>query len=250
MVMEKTAVLSDIHGNLDALERVLARIDDLGIKRIICLGDTIGYGPEPVECLRLARARFDVILMGNHEFAAASPDEYAFNDLAARALSWTRDQLIMASELDGLQDLPVSHKEDDTLFVHGSMRDPLVDYVTETDIDGYSRFGDIARELEEDFTVTRLCFVGHNHKAFLATEEGFIYPHDGRMDFQVTGEKLYACVGSAGQPRDGDHRACFAVFDGDKIQYVRVPYPVENVAKKIFDSSLPNELGTRLLEGM
>jgi len=247
--MSELAIVSDIHGNLEGLQAVLEEIDRLGLTRIISLGDTIGYGPDPVECLKLAMARFEVRLMGNHEFFLLHRDLFIMNPVAVHALDWTQRQLEAAKLMEAINDLPIAHRQDDVVFVHGSVREPLTEYVTECDQKGYSRFDEIQESLEKDFTSFRICFVGHNHRPFLATGEGFIHPHDDVMEFVLTGEKAYACVGSVGQPRDGDPRACFATFDGARIRYHRVPYPAAVTAKKIRERGLPDYLADRLLRG-
>jgi predicted phosphodiesterase len=247
--MEPIVVLSDIHGNIEALDAVLTRIDEMGLKRIFSLGDTIGYGPNPVECLQLAQERFELLLMGNHEYAAINPRRMVFNPEATLALLWTRERLEEAGLLERLNEMKTFHVEGDALFVHGSVKGPLTEYVQETDDKGLSSFETVVKELKKNFTTFQLCFVGHNHKPFLATNEGFIHPHEEVKSFCVTGEKLYVCVGSVGQPRDNDRRACFAVYDGERVTYHRVPYPAEVTAAKIRETGLPRYLARRLLHG-
>lgn len=247
--MESICVLSDIHGNLAALEAVLERLDELGVKKIFSLGDTVGYGPQPVECLRIARSKFEVMLMGNHEYAASTKDWACFNPVAAQAISWTRDQLVDAGEIDSLKNLPSSVHKGAALYVHGSVHDPIHDYVLEKDRSGLSSFDAVAGDLEKEFKGFNLCFVGHNHQPFLCTQEGFIHPHDDFREFQITGEKLYVCVGSVGQPRDGDPRSCFVIYDGERVTYHRVTYPVEVTSQLILDSALPDYLAKRIVVG-
>lgn len=247
--MAKICVLSDIHGNLAAFEAVLARLDELGVDTIYSLGDTVGYGPQPVECMQLARKRCAVMLMGNHEFAAYNGGCDYFNPTAARAIAWTRKQLQLADELDQLQDLPASFREGAVLYAHGSAHDPIHDYVLEQDSQGYSFFDTMVQQLDRDFTDFDLCFVGHNHKPFLCTQEGFIHPHDNVSKFHVTGQKLYVCVGSVGQPRDADPRACFVIYDGASVTYHRVSYPVLTTMDKIIEVGLPEKLAKRLAVG-
>ncbi len=187
--------------------------------------------------------------MGNHEYAVVHPIRHLFNPEAAKALDWTHEQLKAAGELESIGEMPLSFPEDNVLYVHGSVNDPLMEYVSETDDRGLSSFSAVAQDLEQAFTTFSLCFVGHNHLPFLATQEGFIHPHDAMMEFTVIDEKLYACVGSVGQPRDGDPRACFVVFTGDKICYHRVEYDKQLTADMIYASDLSDYLGDRLLTG-
>jgi diadenosine tetraphosphatase ApaH/serine/threonine PP2A family protein phosphatase len=190
-----------------------------------------------------------VRVMGNHEYAVRFPDELQFNPDAQAAVEWTRDVLDVADLVDRATDLPMHHKEDDLLFVHGSVKNRILDYVHSEDPSGYSTFDTIAKTLEESFVGFRLCFVGHNHLPFLATEEGFIHPHQSVDEFYVAGRKLYVCVGSVGQPRDGDTRASFVVYNGETVKYHRVPYDATVTARKIRDERLPKKLADRLLMG-
>jgi diadenosine tetraphosphatase ApaH/serine/threonine PP2A family protein phosphatase len=249
--MSVIAVLSDVHGNLEALQAVLASIDELGIEAIYSLGDAIGYGPDPEACLRLTVDRCCHRLMGNHEHAVLHADlAFSFNPYAQKALEWTRERVREAGLLDQISGLQPHHQEGEVLFVHGSARDALEEYLTEADRSGYSNFDEVAGSLEKDFTSFRLCFVGHNHKPFLATTEGFLHPHEGQKEFQVPrDEKLYVSVGSVGQPRDRDPRACFVTFNGDQVAYHRVAYPFAITAAKIRDRGLPAYLADRLAQG-
>lgn len=247
--MRKTAIISDIHSNLEAFTAVLAEIDRLGVRTIYSLGDTVGYGPDPEECTRLAAKRCQVRLLGNHEYALVSPGQFTFNSYAAQALDWTQIQLTKAGLFEEATRLPQYYKHGNHLFVHGSVRDVVADYVRETDVDGFSSFDELINTLTYDFTSFKLCFVGHNHRPFLATREGFLHPHDEVNEFSVAKEKLYVSVGSVGQPRDGDPRSCFVVFDGKTIQYHRVPYDVSRTAEKILAAGLPAILADRLSNG-
>lgn len=249
--MSTIAVISDVHGNLEALEAVLARIDALGAAAIYSLGDAVGYGPDPEACLRLTAARCRHRLMGNHEYAVVHENlGFTFNPVAQKALEWTRGRVQEAGLLGLIGGLQPHHQEGEVLFVHGSARDALEEYVTESDKRGYSVFDEMVESLEKDFTSFRLCFVGHNHKPFLATTEGFLHPHDGLKEFQVPrDEKLYVSVGSVGQPRDRDPRACFVTFDGDRVAYHRVPYDFATTAGKIRARGLPAYLADRLAVG-
>ena len=168
-VTQPTAILADIHGNLEAFTAVLAELDKLGIRTIYSLGDTVGYGPDPEACTRLAVKRCQVRVMGNHEYALKHPDELAFNPQAQQALDWTRIQLEKANLLDLATGLEFFCKRGNHLFVHGSVRDVVFEYVMETDGNGYSAFDEVTQSLTNDFNSFTVCFVGHNHRPFLAT---------------------------------------------------------------------------------
>jgi diadenosine tetraphosphatase ApaH/serine/threonine PP2A family protein phosphatase len=246
------AVISDVHGNLEALQAVLARIDELKIEAIYSLGDVIGYGPDPEACVLLTESRCCLRLMGNHEHALLHPDEgMSFNASARDALDWTRQRIRQAGLLDRLGEPEPCHQSRDILFAHGAVRNTLNEYLQESDRTGYSTFDELVESLENDFIDFRICFVGHNHKPFLATTEGFLHPHPGLNDFHVAAEeRLYVSVGSVGQPRDGDPRACFVTFDGSQVTFHRVAYPVATTAGKIRSRALPERLAERLAVGL
>lgn len=250
--MGKFAVISDVHGNLEALRAVLARIDELDIGAIYSLGDVVGYGPDPEACVLLTESRCCLRLMGNHEHALLHPDEgMTFNVTAREALDWTRQRISKAGLLDRLGELEPCHQNRDILFAHGAVRNTLNEYLRESDRSGHSTFDDLVESLENDFIDFRICFVGHNHKPFLATAEGFLHPHPGMHEFHVAEEeRLYVSVGSVGQPRDGDPRACFVTFDGSHVAFHRVSYPHATTAGKIRSLALPGKLADRLAVGL
>lgn len=244
------AMISDIHGNLEALTRVLKDIEEKKPDEIICLGDTIGYGPQPRECLTLVRKACKVVLMGNHEHAVLHGAEH-FTPLAQMAIDWTSQQLRDPGIISYLSSLSPSLRMGDNQYVHGSLRDPLMDYVREADSPWM--FHRLIQALREDFEGINLCFVGHNHRAFLGTEVGYLFPHDDepapKMRFHVEGQKAYVSVGSVGQPRDGDRRSSYVLFDGSSVEYHRVAYDVTIPATLIREVGLPHFLADRLERG-
>lgn len=246
----RTALISDVHGNLPALEAVLADIENAGADRIVCLGDTVGYGPQPRECLQLVRERCALVLMGNHENAVLHGADN-FTPLAAKALDWTASRLRDRTVMEYLSSLKPSHREDEILYVHGNIKDPINDYLREAESPWM--FYQLVNTLRRDFIGIRLCFVGHNHRAFLGTEMGYIFPHDDcdppRMKFNLAGQKAYISVGSVGQPRDRDPRSSWALFDGEAVTYHRVRYDSSAVAQLIRQKGLPEFLAARLESG-
>lgn len=243
------AIISDIHGNLQALEAVLADISALGIQRIFCLGDVVGYGPNPRECIDRVRG-FELCLLGNHDNGALfDPD--GFSAGAERAIFWTRQQL-EDSGIPGARDrwdflarLPRTSRQDDFLFVHGSPRSPLNEYVFPEDV--YNQ-----RKLERIFAlIGRYCFQGHTHVPGVFTESlRFYSPRDIGDRYELGQEKVMVNVGSVGQPRDGDPRSCYLVLDGRSIQFRRIEYDVQETRRRIHAvQELDNFLGDRLLEG-
>ncbi|MGL6225026.1 MAG: metallophosphoesterase family protein [Thermoguttaceae bacterium] len=246
----KRAILSDIHSNLEAFEAVLRDIDEQGVNEIYCLGDLLGYGPNPVEVVDLAMQRFNVCLLGNHD-QAAQFDPEGFNAEAEQAIFWTRDQLEnytdpkSASRWDFLGELPRFHRENEVLFVHGSPRNPLNEYVFQDEI--YDE-----RKMERLFAVVpKYCFQGHTHVPGIFTESReFFAPSDVDHTYSLGSQKVMVNVGSVGQPRDRDPRACYVILEENLITYRRIPYDCEKTNAKIQAiPNLNNYLGFRLLSG-
>lgn len=247
----KRALISDIHSNLEALETVLADIRSLGITEIYCLGDIIGYGPNPRECIDLVM-NFQFCLLGNHDQGALFDPE-GFNTGAERAIFWTREQLesgkgdpeANARRWEFLGELPRSKREGSLLFVHGSARNPLNEYVFPEDI--YNQ-----KKMEKIFgLIERHCFQGHTHVPGVFTQSmNFLSPDEINYEYRLGDEKCMVNVGSVGQPRDGDNRACYAILEDGVLRFRRVPYDFEKTIRKIYEiPDLDNYLGERLREG-
>jgi predicted phosphodiesterase len=272
----KRALISDIHGNLEALQAVLDDIRQQGIREIFCLGDIIGYGPNPLECIDLVM-KCDFTLLGNHDQGALFDPE-GFNSSAERAIFWTRGQLENARgtadervrRWEFLGELPRNRRENGFLYVHGSARNPLNEYVFPEDI--YNQ-----RKMEKIFSfIERYCFQGHTHVPGVFTQSyNFFSPEDIGGTFKLGEEKAMVNVGSVGQPRDGNRKACYVVLEDDAataggssngatgqsdagsteirpttVSFRRVIYPAETTRQKIYDiPDLDNYLGDRLLEG-
>jgi predicted phosphodiesterase len=249
------AILSDIHSNIEALEAVLGVCDRLGVTEYLCLGDVIGYGPDPLAVTRTAQRLFAASLMGNHEEALVTR-KHRFNPHAAQAIDWTRRILSMVGP-DGSLPAPMDWFKARTpfvlrgklLLVHGSIYDPVHDYVDEPENPVESN--QMIETLERDFTGFDLCFAGHNHTPFLSTLVGTIFPHDDHRAFTLPpGHKAYICVGSVGQPRDRDPRASFATLDGDRLTFHRVAYDLQRTQEKILAAGMNRFLAERLALGM
>lgn len=243
------AILSDIHSNLEALNAVVDDIETHEIEKVICLGDIVGYGPNPCECVDIVM-NCDVVILGNHDQGALFDPE-GFNTGAERAIFWTRSQLENAQDplaeqrWEFLGDRPRSHKEGPYLFVHGSARNPLNEYVFPDDI--YN-----PRKMEKIFQlIEQYCFQGHTHVPGVFTEElQFYSPSDLGGKYNFDERKVMINVGSVGQPRDGDNRACYVLLDEESITYRRVEYDIQTTVQKIHAiPELDPFLGDRLLEG-
>lgn len=248
------AFISDLHSNTEALAVVFAEIERLGVDRILCLGDVIGYGPEPREVLQKVIDTCEFSLLGNHEqgcmFYASD-----FNPRARAAIDWTRDQLnrrdcpkeqnaVFWNYLDGMPD---RYREDDILLVHGSPRDPVKEYMVPSDAEQKEKM----RGCFDLFDGAQFCFVGHSHVPGVYPESGgFIRPDQMDNCYAVGEERAIVNVGSVGQPRDGDTRTCFATYDGEHIRYHRLEYDYRATMQKIAAiPELPDYLAERLAHG-
>jgi predicted phosphodiesterase len=247
----KHAIVSDIHGNLEALEAVLADIASQGITSIYCLGDVVGYGPNPRECVDQVM-KFDMCVLGNHDQGALFDPE-GFSSGAERAIFWTREQLEdSAGDVDQarrrwrfLCELPRQIRHGTILYVHGSARNPLNEYVFPEDI--YN-----PRKLNRIFSfIESVSFQGHTHVPGVFTEDcRFATPTEMGNQFTMNGRRAMINVGSVGQPRDGNPEASYVVLDDKRVEFRRVPYPFETTIKKIYAvPELDDYLGDRLREG-
>ncbi len=224
----RIAVISDIHGNLAALESVLASIRNTGADKVICLGDIVGYGARPNECVDLIKDRKIPTVMGNHDQAAVGRGNLAyFNTYARQAIIWTMTQL-KDEEKRFLSGLELTFKIDDMLFVHSS-----------PDNTGDWNYIFTAADAQRSFSAFQepVCFIGHTH-----------YPN---IFYEEHGHRRLINVGSVGQPRDNNPQACWGQYDTSTGEYrlMRVEYDVELAVKDILDAQLPPFLANRLLLG-
>ncbi len=238
----RLAILSDIHGNLTALQRVLKRLESLQIDDMICLGDVVGYGPYPNECCNIIQNNCRFCIAGNHDFAALRLlDSRNFNPFARTAINWTVS-ILSPENKAFLETLNVYRVEGDMLFVHGSPANP-------------ARFPYIMNRYDADEAFEALneqiCFIGHSHIA------GFFQPGNRikqpAFTVQLEEKQRYIInVGSIGQPRDGDPRAAFAVLDTDEstVQVLRVDYDIQKTQKAMAAAGLPEYLINRLEVGL
>lgn len=247
------AVISDIHGNLEALEAVLEDLPE-GVERVYCLGDVIGYGASPNECCDLVREAQMPTISGNHDLAVTdlSTDLNWFNPVAAAAVLWTREEL---SEENAafLRERPRMMQTRDALFVHGSVRDP----------DEYIMNSSSAHEnlsiLKREYAGVPVCFFGHTHVKAVAPPPPEGSPDDERALDLSTGGPYLLNPGSVGQPRDGDTFASYVLVEpadsangqvpGPLVAYRFVEYDIEKAQAKIRDAGLPNMLAERLAVG-
>jgi diadenosine tetraphosphatase ApaH/serine/threonine PP2A family protein phosphatase len=253
--MEKFAVISDIHANLEALQAVIDDIDRQGdIKKIFCLGDIVGYGGSPVEVLDIIMERCEFTIKGNHDDAIFNGCEH-FNDSAARAIKCHMDILSVENQhkekrFNYLKNLPESMVMEDFLFVHASPRNPVFEYILPND----PMFNPM--KMEDIFScVDSVCFVGHTHfpGVFVEEEEDFIHysPAEIGMEFScIEEQKAIVNVSAVGQPRDSDSRACYVLVQDNMVQWRRVEYDIDKAISKIKEiEGLDDKNGKRLLKG-
>jgi len=239
------AVVSDIHSNLEALTAVLADIESRGIKDIYCLGDVVGYGPNPKECLDLIIDKAQWCVLGNHDYAVFY-EPTNFNYAAEQASFWTREVLETEQEKprgdrrwDFLGRLPMRRTVKAEIgvnsasidFVHASPRRPINEYIFPEDV--YSNPVKVRLLFER---VKHVCFVGHTHMPGVFLDEPDFYPPSelGGAYPIVDDEKVIINIGSVGQPRDKDNRASYVYVDENKVHFVRVEYDFETTMKKIY----------------
>lgn len=242
----RLAVISDIHANLAALEAVLKDIGD-GVDRIWCLGDVVGYGPDPNECVERVRREDMVCVAGNHDWACLGKvDLLEFNPDARRACRWTMEQLTPESR-DFLDHLPVSLVIGDFTLVHGSPREPIWEYITQPEAaqDNFSFFDSPA------------CLVGHTHVPLAF----YLPPGDmatcerrwlgGLEQLELKEGRWILNPGGLGQPRDGDPSSPYFILDTEAMTLAirRVSYPVEITQRRMEEAGLPGNLILRLAFG-
>jgi len=240
------AVIADIHSNLEAFTAVLEDIGQRGgVDGVWCLGDVVGYGPDPHQCIELLRQCSHVCVAGNHDWAAIGKvDTAEFNPDAATAAHWTTRQLSTADK-KYLENLPLTIEKDDFTLVHGSPREPIWEYVISTSL----------AQVNFDFFQSPYCLVGHSHVPLVFKDEG------GDCSFNrlspsvglVLGEnRLIINPGGVGQPRDGDPHASYAIYDSEarSFRLHRVAYDITTTQDKMMQNGLPIRLVVRLSHGM
>ncbi|MCP4375042.1 MAG: metallophosphoesterase family protein [bacterium] len=254
------AIVSDIHSNTTALKAVLDDITERKVERVICLGDVVGYGPDPCGCVDLVMERCCTTVLGNHD-CAVTYEPSNFNLGAESACYWTRSALQNDSDPDKraarwefLGNLPVKESFDATDLnmgfidlAHGSPRRPINEYIFPDDI--YNNPNKIRGLFDR---IEKLCFVGHTHVpgVFLDTPD-FYSPEELEWVFEVDPKrKAIINVGSVGQPRDSDPRAGYVLIEPGAVRFLRVPYDIDETVNQVQAiSDLDDYLGARLKKG-
>ncbi|MDP6380339.1 MAG: metallophosphoesterase family protein [Phycisphaerae bacterium] len=249
--MATRAIISDLHANIEATRAVLSHIGEQGIEEIYCLGDVVGYGTDPCACLDAAR-EFRFVCMGNHDHAAFI-EPNGFNTPAERAVFWTRKNLESEPDIEARKarweffaGMEIHRIEDGVLYVHGSPRRPMHEYLfPDEPVTNISKLAGAFERIE------RACFVGHTHLPGIFTEDlRFLSPSQTDRRYKLSDHKVIINVGSVGQPRDLDPRACYVTFDGQEVTWHRVPYDFETTVEKILAvDELDDFLARRLVDG-
>ena len=257
------AVISDIHGNLEALTAVLEDLERFPVDRILCLGDIVGYGPDPEACIDIVMEKTATALMGNHDYALLHGPA-GFNPVAADVIYLTRERMEPRENVDGMNtmppypcapdgtmpeclvpphsksarwrfidDLPERIEKNDLLFVHASPLEPITEYVFP---DAFMTVWNPDRISELMSSVNRLCFCGHTHiPCAIASDLECVYPSECDYRWSLNPAKKYIInAGSVGQPRDRDNRACYLLFDEKEqtVHWRRVEYNIVAVVEK------------------
>lgn len=237
------AVLSDVHSNIEALQAVLDDVGQRKIENVLFIGDSVGYGPDPNECLELLSKKCKTILAGNHDWGVLGQTDITyFNEYARAAVEWTRGVLTEENK-ETLQSFPVQKEitKGNIFLVHSTPREPEEWHYLLTLWDA---------EINFHYFDGTFCFLGHTHQPFiierLPSGELLTYKKSVRIGKST---RYIINAGSVGQPRDGDPRACYTIIDDDHIEIVRVPYDIETVQNKMRTANLPSPLIERLSWG-
>lgn len=237
-------IFSDVHSNSQALDAVIEAFKLERIDRYFCVGDVVGYGANPKECIEKVKALALISVAGNHDWASVDlfSADY-FNPAAKEAVFWTKRNLDDNSRYF-LESLKLVYKNEDLILVHGTLENPQDFNYLVDDSSAWSTF----RLME-----TEICFVGHSHIAgiFFKDKDGWIYYRQGGS-IEIKAENKYIVnVGSVGQPRDRNPDAAYCIYDSEKkeIQLKRIKYDIQAARKKIIEAGLPRFLGDRLTIG-
>jgi len=240
----KTLILSDIHANLTAFEAVLS--DAGSFDRVWCLGDVVGYGPDPNECVALLRQQPGLrCIMGNHDAALMGYiDIHTFNEQAARAVA-IQSEMLNPESRDFLELLDIVIEEGDITFAHGSPRDPIWEYIVNSHI---------ARDIFSAYQ-SRICLIGHTHIPSIFIENPHARPSiltPQHADRWRSEKRFILNPGSVGQPRDHNPKAAYVIWDDeeDTFLFKRVAYDVEAVQERILALGIPSRHATRLSQGI
>lgn len=242
---KKTAFLSDIHGNIHALEAVLRILDLREIRQLICLGDVVGYGAHPVECLQLIRKRFSNYILGNHEVCLLAPEIPHFYRPEVRESLQCHRNLLSREQLNHLASLPLVFEGPHYTASHGSLAQPeAFTYVIDEET---------VHQHFQNQKGNKISFCGHTHRAGVwILEINNIIRHLPPENFILKPDtRVLVDVGSVGQPRDFDPRASVVIYDpaNSSVEFLRVEYDVDQAARAILDKGMAQSFAARLSRG-
>ncbi|MGB2705309.1 MAG: metallophosphoesterase family protein [Candidatus Omnitrophota bacterium] len=237
-------IIGDIHGNLEAFETALEALSHERIDKYLCVGDIVGYGTDPRECIKMTRDLGAVTVCGNHDAACIGrADINYFNNPAQAAIMWTK-QTLSENDLAFLKGLDLTYRNEHLTLVHGTLAEPE---------EFHYMFDGVAARGTLNLMETDICFVGHSHMPgiFLLRNGGLKYFYKEKTKMSRD-EKLIVNTGSIGQPRDGDPRLCYCVYDTDTgfVELKRIQYDIEKAQKKTLKAGLPAFLAYRLGVGV
>ena len=237
------AIFSDVHSNLEAFESAIKAMEGNKVDAYICGGDIVGYGADPSRCIQLTKELTQNVICGNHDWASVGKFDISyFNTYAKEAVYWTAE-VLNEDEKAYLKNLKTVYEERDFIIAHGSLDEPeKFHYI----LDLYSA--------RQTFSIMRkrVCFIGHSHSPVIFSKSGENVTYTGSERVELDRDTSYIVnVGSVGQPRDGDPRACYAIYDTDSntVEIKKVSYEIEKAQNKILDAGLPPILAERLSRG-
>jgi predicted phosphodiesterase len=236
------AVFGDIHANLEALKAVLADAEAHGATSFVCLGDVVGYNANPHECVEIVRNLECPVVKGNHDEQASLTDDLSgFNPLAEEAINWTRRQLT-ETDKQWLRGLKMVRQVRDFTIVHATLDTPHKWGYVFNQLDASTSFS---------YQHTSLCFIGHTHSPKAYVRDGSVRSLPLDILALQQGKKYLINVGSVGQPRDGDWRSAYCIYDtgSNEVELRRVEYDIESTQKAIHAAGLPGKLADRLEVG-
>lgn len=242
----RVGIISDIHGNYHALEAVLAELDHEELDAIICCGDVVGYGGMPNECVETVRERKIPCIVGNHDHAALMLTDISnFNDIARAAVLWTK-KVLKEENAEFLRQLPLTIRDstNGVYYVHSSPKEPGEWHYVLTMGEARTNF---------NYFNETVCFIGHSHQPFIIENHGGELTCPNRPEIELReGCRYLVNVGSVGQPRDHNPKACFAILDLEarSLEIRRCDYDLAAAQKAIMAAGLPRELSERLAHGM
>ena len=236
-------IISDIHGNLEALEVATEALSKEKIDRYMCLGDIVGYGTDPSPCIKRTRELCPVVVRGNHDAAASGTiDTRYFNEAARETIDWAREH-ITDSDVTFLRGLDLVYRNEHLTLVHGTLQEPEAFHYM---------FDKNAARATFALLENNVCFIGHSHVPGIFSCKNDKIEYSYKKKTKLAGDaKVIVNTGSIGQPRDGDPRLCFCIYDVERqlIELRRLSYDVKKTQEKILEAGLPSMLAYRLASG-